>query len=47
MRIVSWNVNGLRACVKKGYLDVLAATDADVWLLQEVRATEGAAGALL
>lgn len=38
MRIVSWNVNGLRACVKKGYLDVLAATEADVWLLQEVRA---------
>ena len=38
MRIVSWNVNGLRACVKKGYLDVLTATDADVWLLQEVRA---------
>ena len=38
MRIVSWNVNGLRACVKKGYLDVLDHTDADIWLLQEVRA---------
>jgi len=38
MRIVSWNVNGLRACVKKGFLDVLAQTDADIWLLQEVRA---------
>ena len=38
MRIVSWNVNGLRACIKKGYLDVLERTDADVWLLQEVRA---------
>ncbi len=38
MRLVSWNVNGLRACVKKGFLDVLAASAADVWLLQEVRA---------
>ena len=38
MRIVSWNVNGLRACVKKGFLDVLEASAADVWLLQEVRA---------
>ncbi len=38
MRIVSWNVNGLRACVKKGFLDVLEANAADVWLLQEVRA---------
>ena len=38
MRIVSWNVNGLRACVKKGFLEVLEASDADVWLLQEVRA---------
>ncbi len=38
MRIVSWNVNGLRACVKKGFLEVLSATEADIWLLQEVRA---------
>ena len=38
MRVVSWNVNGLRACVKKGFLDVLEASAADVWLLQEVRA---------
>ena len=38
MRVVSWNVNGLRACVKKGFLDVLEASEADVWLLQEVRA---------
>jgi exodeoxyribonuclease-3 len=38
MRIVSWNVNGLRACVKKGFLDVLETSNADVWLLQEIRA---------
>jgi exodeoxyribonuclease-3 len=35
---VSWNVNGLRACAKKGFLDVLASSGTDVMLLQEVRA---------
>jgi len=38
LRIVSWNVNGLRACAKKGFLDVLESSGADVMLLQEVRA---------
>ena len=38
MRIVSWNVNGLRACVRKGFLDFLDASNADVVCLQEVRA---------
>ncbi len=38
MRIVSWNVNGLRACAKKGYLDMLNQSAADVICLQEVRA---------
>ncbi len=38
MRIISWNVNGLRACAKKGFLDILNASDADVVCLQEVRA---------
>ena len=38
MRLVSWNVNGLRACAKKGFLDFLAQADADVVCLQEVRA---------
>ena len=38
MRIVSWNVNGLRACAKKGFVDVLEHSGADVMLLQEVRA---------
>lgn len=37
-RIASWNVNGLRACVRKGFLDWLADCDADVVALQEVRA---------
>ena len=40
MRIISWNVNGLRACAKKGFLDVLADSKADVVCLQEVRAFE-------
>ncbi|MEM7101193.1 MAG: exodeoxyribonuclease III [Pseudomonadota bacterium] len=38
MRIVSWNVNGLRACAKKGFLDILEESQADVVCLQEVRA---------
>ena len=38
MKIVSWNVNGLRACGQKGFCEWLAATDADVVGVQEVRA---------
>ena len=38
MRLISWNVNGLRACVKKGFLEFLGASEADVVCLQEVRA---------
>ena len=38
MRIVSWNVNGLRACTKKGFLKILKDSKADVMCLQEVRA---------
>ena len=40
MRIVSWNVNGLRACVRKGFLSFLHTSGADVIALQEVRAFE-------
>lgn len=39
MKIYSWNVNGLRACLKKGFVDVVATADADIFCLQEVRAT--------
>lgn len=38
MKIVSWNVNGLRSVLKKGFLDFVAEADADVLCLQEVRA---------
>jgi exodeoxyribonuclease-3 len=37
MRLVSWNVNGLRACVKKGFLDFVAQDAPDVLCLQETR----------
>ncbi|MCH2170310.1 exodeoxyribonuclease III [Myxococcota bacterium] len=37
-RIISWNVNGLRACTKKGFLEWLAASRAEIVGLQEVRA---------
>ena len=38
MRIVSWNVNGLRACGKKGFAKFLGSSKADVIGVQEVRA---------
>jgi exodeoxyribonuclease-3 len=38
VKLVSWNVNGLRACLKKGFTDFVASSEADVICLQEVRA---------
>ena len=35
MKLISWNVNGLRACVKKGFLDVFHEMDADIFCIQE------------
>lgn len=37
MRIISWNVNGLRACARKGFLTWLGECDADIVAVQEVR----------
>ena len=37
MKFVSWNVNGLRACMQKGFLDVFNEMDADVFCLQETK----------
>ena len=37
MKLVSWNVNGLRACVGKGFYESMAALDADVICLQEIK----------
>jgi len=37
MRIVTWNVNGIRAAIRKGFDKFVEKIDADVWMLQEVR----------
>lgn len=41
MKIVSWNVNGIRACIKKGYYDFFAQTDADFFCIQETKMQAG------
>lgn len=41
MKLVSWNVNGLRACLGKGFMDYFAASEADVFCLQETKLQEG------
>ena len=38
MICVSWNVNGIRAILKKGFTDILAQLDADIVCLQEIKA---------
>ena len=40
MKLVSWNVAGYRACLKKGFQDFFEEVDADIFCLQEVKATE-------
>jgi exodeoxyribonuclease-3 len=44
MKLVSWNVNGIRAALKKGFLDFVKKERPDVLCLQEVRATQEEAG---
>lgn len=41
MKLVSWNVNGLRACVNKGFIDYFKEVDADLFCLQETKLQEG------
>lgn len=41
MKFISWNVNGLRACIQKGFLDFFRETDADFFCLQETKLQEG------
>lgn len=41
MKLVSWNVNGLLACVKKGFLDYFKEVDADIFCIQETKLQEG------
>lgn len=43
MRLISWNVNGLRACLGKGFADTFAQADADAFCLQEIKMLPGQA----
>ena len=40
MKLISWNVNGLRACMKKGFADFFTAQNADIFALQETKMQE-------
>ena len=40
-KMISWNVNGLRACVGKGFLDYFKEADADIFCIQETKLQEG------
>ena len=41
MKLVSWNVNGIRACITKGFEDSFGALDADIFCLQETKCQQG------
>ncbi len=41
MKFISWNVNGLRACVEKGFKDIFENFDADIFCVQETKLQEG------
>ncbi len=41
MKLISWNVNGIRACVKKGFLEFFQEVNADVFCIQETKMQEG------
>ncbi len=41
MKLISWNVNGLRACMQKGFLEQFQALDADFFCLQETKLSQG------
>lgn len=43
MKLISWNVNGLRACLGKGFTDYFAQQDADFFCLQETKMQPGQA----
>ena len=43
MKFVSWNVNGLRACLKKGFVEAVTGLDADFLCLQETKMEQGQA----
>ena len=41
MKCISWNVNGIRACVNKGFLDYFKEVDADIFCIQESKMQAG------
>src|SRR6056297_2287891 len=41
MKLISWNVNGIRACVKKGFEDFFKDVDADIFCIQETKLSQG------
>lgn len=41
MKLISWNVNGLRACVTKGFVDIFNTLDADIFCVQETKLQQG------
>lgn len=41
MKLISWNVNGIRACLNKGFEDFLKKTNADIFCIQETKCQEG------
>ena len=41
MRLISWNVNGLRACVQKGFMEYFEQADADIFCIQESKLQKG------
>ncbi len=41
MKLISWNVNGIRACVTKGFMDYFKEADADIFCIQESKLQEG------
>ncbi|NDL67743.1 exodeoxyribonuclease III [Anaerotalea alkaliphila] len=41
MKLVSWNVNGIRACLNKGFMEYFQEADADLFCLQETKVVEG------
>ena len=41
MKLISWNVNGIRACVNKGFTEFFDKIDADIFCIQETKCQPG------
>ena len=47
MKLISWNVNGLRACLKKNFMEDFERLDADIFCLQETKLSEARLSSIL